>query len=130
MKTKKSNKSNNNVGSTFAYQAVQTLLEWARQNKQRGVFVVICDKQKTNVAFCNLNKMMLDGSVTIGNDPDLYAAWETLGLGVDFCADENAKDPEWLKAVNDLPVDAETWRWKGFDYKKEHSFSFSRMEDK
>jgi hypothetical protein len=35
-------------------------------------------------------------------------------------------DKEWMKMCNELPIDDETWRWIGFDYKDEQSYRFEK----
>ena len=116
----------NKLASPYVYGTISTLLRWASQNKNRGFFIALCDDDKTHVAFQNLEKVSTDASAVIGCDPELVAALEAIEVGVDCASQEYLNDPEWMKICNDLPIDDETWRWIGFDYKDEQSYQYDK----
>ena len=114
------------LASPFVYGTISALLKWASQNKKRGFFIALCDDDKTHVAFQNLNKVSTDASAVIGCDPELVAAFEAIEVGVDCTSEDFLKDPEWMKICNELPIDDETWRWIGFDYKDEQTYQYDK----
>ena len=117
--------SKSNIFDLFIYRMIERLLNWANKGKERGFFIMICNKEQTHVAFRNLNKVMVDGSVTVGCDPELSAAWETLGVGADASSRDFYDDPKWMKAAHEISLaDSDCWRWKGYDYKKDKPFEF------
>ena len=101
----------------FIYRTIEILLRWQNNNKKRAFFIVFCNKQKVHVAFKNIEKLTVDAAPVIGCDPELVAAWESIGVGVDVCSQNMVKDPKWLEDANNLPQDNTSWRWKCFDYK-------------
>lgn len=113
--------------SPFVYGTFHSLLEWASQNKKRGFFLALCDGDKTHVAFRNLNKVSVDASATIGCDPELCAAFESIQVGVNCASEDFLNDPKWMKICNELPIDDETWRWIGYDYKQEQPFMYKKQ---
>lgn len=115
------------LASPFVYGTFSSLLTWASQNKERGFFIALCDNDKTHVAFRNLNKVSADASATIGCDPELAAAFETIGVGVDIASEKLLEDPDFVKICNELPVDEETWRWIGFDFKEGQAFQYNKQ---
>ena len=102
---------------SFIYRAIEILLRWQNSNKNRAFFIVLCNKNQTHVAYKNIEKLTVDAPPTIGCDPELAAAWESIGVGVDICSQDLEKDPQWLETANNLPQDTTSWRWKCFDYK-------------
>ena len=100
----------------FINHTIDILLRWADNHKNRAFFIILIDKQQTHVAFQNLEKLTCDAA-SIGCEPELAAAWESIGVGVDFCKEDKFNDPKWIEAANQLPQDATSWRWKTFDYK-------------
>ena len=108
---------------SFAYLVNNALLNWASDGntKNRGFFIILCDGQKTHVAFRNLMKVSCDGSAMIGCDPDLAAAFETIQVSAEAATSDSCEDDAFIKAMNELPFDEETWRWISYDYKKEQS---------
>ena len=118
------------MASLFVYQALSALLTWANKNKNRGFFIVLCDKEKTHVAFQNIDKVSCEGAVTIGSDPELAAAFEAIEVGVDATSEEFVKDPKWLETANALSFDEKTWRWVGFDFEDEQPFQYNKATDK
>ena len=113
--------------SPFVYGAISSLLTWANQNKKRGFFLALCDGDKTHVAFRNLDKVSTDASAAIGCDPELCAAFETIEVGVNIASEKLLEDPEFVKICNELPIDEETWRWIGFDFKDGHAFQYDKQ---
>ena len=105
------------ITNLFIYHPIDFLLRWANHHENRAFFIVLCDKYHTHVAFQNLDKLTCDGAATIGCEPELAAAWETIGVGVDACSEDLFKDPDWNAAANQLPHDSTSWRWKTFDFK-------------
>ena len=105
----------------FIYRTIELLLNWANHHKNRAFFIAICNKHHTHVAFQNLDKLSIDASVSIGSDPELAAAWETLGVGVDACSRDMFKDPKWQETCQNFPIDSTSWRWKCFDYKRKQA---------
>ena len=118
------------LASPFVYGTFHSLLLWASQNKKRGFFIALCDDDKTHVAFQNLIKVSSDAAATIGCDPELCAAFETIRVGVDIASEDCSKDPEWMKVCNELPIDEDTWRWIGFDFKNEQPFQYEQTDQK
>ncbi|MBR6065646.1 MAG: hypothetical protein IKP57_04400 [Paludibacteraceae bacterium] len=114
------------IASPYVYGTISTLLKWASQNKKRGFFIALCDDDKTHVAFQNLNKVSTDASAVIGCDPELVAAFESIGVGVSCASEDFLKNPKWMKICNELPIDDETWRWIGFDYKDEKAYQYDK----
>ena len=114
------------LASPFVYGTFSSLLTWASQNKKRGFFIVLCDGDKTHVAFRNLNKVSIDGSAVIGCNPELTAAFESIEVGVDCASEDFFNDPEWMKICNDLPIDDETWRWIGFDHNDVQEYMYEK----
>ena len=114
------------IASPYVYGTISTLLKWASQNKKRGFFIALCDDDKTHVAFQNLEKVSTDASAVIGCDPELAAAFETIEVGVDCTSEDFLKDPKWMKICSELPIDDETWRWIGFDYKDEQTYQYDK----
>lgn len=112
------------LASPFVYGTLSSLLTWARQNKERGFFIALCDGEKTHVAFRNLDKVSADGSALIGCNPELCAAFESIQVGVNCASEDFINDPEWMKTCNELPIDDETWRWFEFDYKKGEEYMY------
>jgi len=113
--------------SPFVYGTISSLLIWARQNKKRGFFIALCDDDKTHVAFRNLDKVSVDGSVVIGCNPELCAAFESIQVGVNCASEDFLNDTEWMKICNELPINDETWRWIGFDYKDGKEFMYEKQ---
>ena len=103
---------------------------WASQNKKRGFFIALCEDECTHVAFQNLNKVSTDAAATIGCNPELCAAFESIEVGVNIASDNCSKDPEWMKVCNELPIDEETWRWIGFDFKDGRPFQYKQTDQK
>lgn len=118
------------LASPYVYGVISSLLTWASQNKKRGFFLALCDGDKTHVAFRNLNKVSADGSATIGCDPELCAAFETIEVGVNIASEKLLEDPDFVKICNELPIDEETWRWVGFDFKEGQSFQYNKQTAK
>ena len=118
------------LASPFVYGTFSSLLTWASQNKERGFFLALCDGNYTHVAFLNLNKVSADASATIGCDPELYAAFETIEVGVNIASEKLLEDPDFVKICNKLPVDDETWRWIAFDYKEGREYIYEKQTDK
>ena len=118
------------LASPFVYGTMSSLLYWASQNKKRGFFIALCDDECTHVAFQNLEKLSIDAAATIGCDPELCAAFESIEVGVDAASEDCLKDPEWMKVCNELPVEEETWRWIGFDFKNEKPFQYKQTDRK
>lgn len=116
--------------NSFIYWTFSSLLTWASQNKKRGFFLALCDGDKTHVAFRNLNKVSADASATIGGDPELCAAFETIEVGVNIASEKLLEDPDFVKICNELPIDEETWRWVGFDFKEGLPFMYEKQTDK
>ena len=114
------------LASPFVYGTLSSLLMWASQNKKRGFFLALCDEDNTHVAFQNLIKVSSDASATIGCDPELCAAFETIEVGVDCASEDMLKDPKFMKICNELPIDEETWRWIGFDFKDGRPFQYEQ----
>jgi len=118
------------LASPFVYGAICSLLTWASQNKKRGLFIALCDGDKTHVAFQNLNKVSADGSAVIGCNPELTAAFESIQVGVNCSSEDFLNDPEWMKICNELPIDDETWRWIGFDYEEGQEYMYEKRTAK
>ena len=114
------------MASLFVYQALSALLTWANKNKNRGFFIVLCDKEKTHVAFQNIDKVSCEGAVTIGSDPELAAAFEAIEVGVDATSEDLFKDPKSLEIANALSFNEKTWRWVGFDFEDEQPFQYNK----
>ena len=115
------------MASLFVYQALSALLTWANKNKNRGFFIVLCDKEKTHVAFQNIDKVSCEGAVTIGSDPELAGAFEMIEVGVDATSKDCSKDdPKWIETANALSFDEKTWRWIGFDFEDEQPFQYNK----
>ena len=115
------------LASPFVYGTFCSLLTWASQNKERGFFIALCDGNNTHVAFRNLNKVSADASATIGCDPELCAAFETIEVGVNCTSEDFLNDPKWMKICNELPINDETWRWIGFDFKEGQSYMYEKQ---
>ena len=118
------------LASPFVYGTLSSLLFWASQNKKRGFFIALCDEDNTHVAFQNLIKVSSDAAATIGCDPELCAAFESIEVGVDIASDDSSKDPEWMKVCNEMPIDEESWRWIGFDFKEGRTFQYKQTAPK
>ena len=118
------------LASPFVYGTFSSLLTWASQNKKRGFFLALCDGDKTHVAFRNLDKVSADGSAVIGCDPELAAAFETIEVGVNIASEKMLEDPDFVKICNELPIDEETWRWIGFDFKEGQPFMYEKQTAK
>ena len=101
----------------FIYRAIDLLLRWADNHQNRAFFIILCDKHLTHVAFQNIDKVSCDAAVMIGADPELAAAWENIGIGVEFTSKDCYQDPKWLEAANQLPFDSTSFRWKYMNYK-------------
>ena len=114
----------------FIYRTIDILLRWADNHKNRAFFIILCDKHHTHVAFQNLDKLTCDAASTIGCEPELAAAWETIGVGVDACSQDLFKDPKWIEAANQLPHDTTSWRWKTFDFKHNTAGEFTPHNSK
>lgn len=114
------------IASPYVYGTISALLQWASHNKKRGFFIALCDDDKTHVAFQNLDKVSTDASAVIGCDPELVAAFESIGVGVNCTSQDYLNDKEWMKMCNELPIDDETWRWIGFDYKDEQQYKYEK----
>ena len=114
----------------FINRTIENLLRWQNNNKKRAFFIVICNKNNTHVAYKNIEKLTIDAATIIGCDPELEAAWESIGVGVDFFSQDMAKDPKWLEAANKLPHDTTSWRWKCYDCKNNVTGEYKSSPEK
>ena len=73
---------------------ITPLMRWAQENPDAFFFIVIGDKQKTEVAWANTDGLQLNGAYTIGNIPEAAGAFLDIESGVDLFVEENVKNNE------------------------------------
>ncbi len=99
--------------NAFVTAIINALFVWARQwNNDAFFFIIIGDKNCTDVAWHNTNGLTCDGAIAVSISPKTVAAFDDLKTGVDILVEDAIKDDKQFgETLERLRVDdyAEGW---------------------
>ena len=93
--------------NAFITAIVNALYVWASKwNNESFFFLVIGDKECTDVAWSNINGAACDGAIAISMSPETAAAFEILHTSVDMLVEDTIKDdPKFGDELHGLDID-------------------------
>lgn len=94
----------------FKKTVIDALLNWASK-KDRAVAIIICDKNETQLAWKNLDKLNIDGASMLAYTPAGFAFHDVMNTAVDCLREGIPFDEEFIDKVNQIPVNEKSYMW-------------------